>query len=168
MAKGRGPVWIIMGSDSDLPFCEPGLKIFEHFGIDWQVRVASAHRTPDRVVQLCQAAEKGEAKVIIGAAGGAAHLPGVIASMTTVPVIGLPIPTGLSGGMDSLLSIVQMPSGIPVMTVSVGGGKNAALAAVTILAVSDVELKKDLIAYRKDMARVVEGKDAAVQKKLCP
>ncbi len=159
-------VAIVMGSDSDLPVVERGLKILKEFGIDTEVRVISAHRTPDRAVEFGKNAEGNGIEVIIAAAGKAAHLGGVLAAVTTIPVIGLPIKSSTLDGLDSLLSIVQMPKGIPVATVAIDGAENAAILAVQMLSLKYEELKVKLNDYRKKMAEQVEQKDAELQQKL--
>ncbi|SDF56438.1 5-(carboxyamino)imidazole ribonucleotide mutase [Sporomusa acidovorans] len=159
-------VAIIMGSDSDWPVLEPAAKQLTEFGIETEVLVASAHRTPDKVHQFVAGAGERGVQVIIAAAGAAAHLPGVVASFTTLPVIGIPINATPLGGMDALLSIVQMPAGIPVATMAINGAKNAALFAAQILAVSDAELAAKLADHRQAMAAEVEKKDARLAEKL--
>lgn len=162
-------VAMVMGSNSDYPKMEKGLDIFHEFGIECEVRILSAHRTPRAVEDFASNAKFRGIKVIIAAAGGAAHLAGVIAAYTVLPVIGVPIalPEGL-GGLDSLLSMVQMPAGIPVATMSAGGGGavNAALMAVAIMAVSDPTLTEMLETYRKRMANKVLERDSALQWKM--
>src|SRR5262245_3729562 len=152
-----GAVTWVLGSDSDLPHIEDGLAALATLDVPTEVRILSAHRTPDAVDELARGARARGVRVLIGAAGGAAHLPGVLASRTTLPVIGVPVPTGLSGGLDSLLSISQMPAGVPVATVgsNKAGGRNAALLAAQILAVSDERLAVALDAMRGEMARAV-------------
>ncbi|MDF2569912.1 MAG: purE [Sporomusa sp.] len=159
-------VAIIMGSDSDWPILEPAVTQLDQFGIKTEVLVASAHRTPDKVHKFVAGAQERGVKVIIAAAGAAAHLPGVIASFTTLPVIGIPVNATPLGGMDALLSIVQMPAGIPVATMASNGAKNAALFAAQILAVHDAELTNKLAAHRQDMADEVEKKDARLAEKI--
>ena len=160
-------VLIIMGSDSDLPVMEETARILDEFAVPYTMTVASAHRTPGRTVKLVRDAEKNGVDVIIGAAGMAAHLPGVIASHTVLPVIGVPLAASPLNGMDALLSIVQMPPGIPVATVSVGkaGAKNAAILAVQILARKDPELTEKLLDHRQKMAKEVEEKAGRIAKK---
>lgn len=135
---------IIMGSDSDLAVMQEASKILEEFEVGFEMTIVSAHRTPDRLFEYAKSAENKGIKVIIAGAGGAAHLPGMTASMTTLPVIGVPIKGKNLEGMDSLLSIVQMPPGIPVATVAINGAKNAGLLALKILGVSDAEIQKKL------------------------
>lgn len=144
-----------MGSTSDLEVMSPAIKTLEEFGIEYEKRVISAHRTPDLMCEYAKSARANGIGVIIAGAGGAAHVAGVVAGMTTVPVIGVPIQTKALGGMDSLLSIVQMPGGIPVATMAINGSKNAALLAVEILALSDEGLLEKLEAYRKKQTQAV-------------
>jgi phosphoribosylaminoimidazole carboxylase PurE protein len=160
-------VLIIMGSDSDLPVMEETARILDEFTVPYTMTVASAHRTPARTMKLVKDAEKNGIDVIIGAAGMAAHLPGVIASHTILPVIGIPLASSPLNGMDALLSIVQMPPGIPVATVSVGkaGAKNAAILAVQIIARKDRELTKKLLDHRHKMAKEVGEKASRIAKK---
>ncbi len=155
----RTQVAILMGSDSDYPVMQKAESILEEFDIDFETRVLSAHRTPKQTIQFILDSVKLGTKVFIAGAGGAAHLPGIVAAHTELPVIGVPILGKSTNGLDSLLSIVQMPPGVPVATVSIDGAKNAALLAVQILAVSDAGLKKKLIAYRKNMEKEVLKKD---------
>jgi len=160
-------VLIIMGSDSDLPVMEETARILDAFTVPYSMTVASAHRTPARTLKLIKDAEKNGVDVIIGAAGMAAHLPGVIASHTVVPVIGVPLDASPFKGMDSLLSIVQMPPGIPVATVAVGkaGAQNAAILAVQIIARRDAKLTRRLQEHRQKMAKEVEEKADRITKK---
>ena len=151
MSNNKIEVGIIMGSDSDLPIMEDALKVLKEFEIGYEVRVLSAHRTPDQHAEYSKTASERGLKVIIAAAGGAAHLPGVTAAHTTLPVIGVPIKGKSLEGMDSLLSIVQMPPGVPVATVSINGAKNAALLAVKIIALSDDVILSKLKDYKKKM-----------------
>jgi 5-(carboxyamino)imidazole ribonucleotide mutase len=142
-------VGIIMGSDSDLPVMEKSFEVFKEFGIGYEVRILSAHRTPEQHSEYAKSADNRGLKVIIAAAGGAAHLPGVTAANTILPVIGVPIYSKAMNGMDALLSIVQMPSGIPVATVAVDGARNAAILAVQIIAAGDESLRKKFYDYKK-------------------
>ena len=160
-------VLIIMGSDSDLPVMEETARILDEFTVPYTMTVASAHRTPSRTLKLVKDAEKNGFDVIIGAAGMAAHLPGVIASHTVLPVIGVPLDSSPLRGMDALLSIVQMPPGIPVATVSVGkaGARNAAILAVQIIARQDPKLTKKLRDHRRIMEKEVEEKADRIAKK---
>lgn len=141
-------VAIVMGSRTDLPTLQPAAITLAGFGIDADLRVVSAHRSPQRMLEFGTAAAAAGYSVIIAGAGGAAHLPGMLASVTSLPVIGVPVPTTSLGGMDALLSIVQMPSGVPVATMAVGGAVNAALMAVRVLAVSDARLTQALDEHR--------------------
>lgn len=159
-------VAIVMGSDSDWPILKPAAELLKEFGVGCEVVVASAHRTPDRVHAVVRSAEERGIGVFISAAGAAAHLGGVIASLTTLPVIGVPINATPLGGMDALLSTVQMPSGIPVASMAVNGAKNAAIFAAQILAVEDAALAEKLRAHRKRMAEEVEAKAARVAAQL--
>ena len=152
MSKEKPLVGIIMGSDSDLPVMEGAVKLFKEFNIPFEVKILSAHRTPDQHAEYSKTAASRGLKVIIAAAGGAAHLPGVTAAHTVLPVIGVPIKSKALNGIDSLLSIVQMPSGIPVATVAIDGAKNAALLALSIIAVSDSKLSDSLNSYRDKMS----------------
>jgi len=145
-------VGIIMGSDSDLPTLQPAADALTSFGIPFEMRVVSAHRTPDDMAEYARTAESKGLRVIIAGAGGAAHLPGMVASHTVLPVIGVPVQSRSLQGLDSLLSIVQMPAGIPVATVAIGGGKNAGLLAAQILAVSNADLRAKLHAFRAHQA----------------
>lgn len=151
MSSKKIEVGIIMGSDSDLPVMEKCFGVLKEFGIEYEVKVLSAHRTPDHHSQYAKTAEERGLKVIIAAAGGAAHLPGVTAANTILPVIGVPIYSKAMNGLDSLLSIVQMPSGIPVATVAVDGAKNAAILAVQIIAAGDEKLRNKLHNYKKQI-----------------
>jgi 5-(carboxyamino)imidazole ribonucleotide mutase len=145
---GKPIVGIIMGSDTDLPVMEKAIDTFNYFNVPYEVKILSAHRTPKQHTEYSSTAEKRGIKVIIAAAGGAAHLPGVTAAHTTLPVIGVPIKSKALSGLDSLLSIVQMPSGVPVATVAIDGAKNAALLALQIIALSDKDLKQKLQRYK--------------------
>ena len=147
-------VSIIMGSTSDLPVLEKAAKLFDEFEIPFELNALSAHRTPEEVTAFATSAQERGLKVIIAAAGMAAHLPGVIAAQTTVPVIGVPIKTTLEG-MDALLAIVQMPPGIPVATVGINGGLNAAILAIQMLALSDEKIAAKLEAYKKNLAKKI-------------
>ena len=151
-------VGIIMGSDSDLPVMQEASKLLDEFGISYEINVVSAHRTPDWMFQYASSAVKKGLKVIIAGAGGSAHLPGMTASITTLPVIGVPIKTKSLDGLDSLLSIVQMPPGIPVATVGINGAKNAGLLAIQILAAFDKELANKLSVFR------AKQKDSVLEK----
>ena len=156
-------VGIVMGSDSDMPVMAQAAEILDQFGISYEMNIISAHREPDTFFAYAKGAEERGVKVIIAGAGKAAHLPGMCAAIFPLPVIGIPMHTTSLGGKDSLYSIVQMPSGIPVATVAINGGANAALLAAKILAVSDSELLGRLKAYSADLKAQVEKKDARLQ-----
>jgi 5-(carboxyamino)imidazole ribonucleotide mutase len=161
---GDGPlVGVIMGSDSDLPVLQGAIDVLGDFGVASEARVVSAHRTPDVMMEYARTAADRGLRVIIAGAGGAAHLPGMTASVTSLPVIGVPVPLAHLDGIDSLLSIVQMPAGIPVATVGVGNARNAGLLAVRILATSDPKLRDALDRYRDDLAAMVRDKDAKLR-----
>jgi 5-(carboxyamino)imidazole ribonucleotide mutase len=154
---------IIMGSDSDLPIMEGAIAICEEFGIQTEVAIVSAHRTPERMVEYAQFAHQRGIKVIIAGAGGAAHLPGMVASLTPLPVIGVPVPSRYLQGLDSLYSIVQMPAGIPVATVAIGNATNAGLLAVQILAIQQPELLEKVQKYRQNLCESVMAKQANLE-----
>ena len=156
-------VAVIMGSDSDLPTLKPAVSALEDLGVKVEVRVLSAHRTPLEMVDFARQAKQLGFRVIVAGAGGAAHLPGMVASLTTLPVIGVPVKSRALSGVDSLHSIVQMPGGIPVATVAIGGGLNAGLLAAQILAISDSALSERLEAYRQQLHDMVVAKDARLK-----
>ena len=156
-------VGIVMGSDSDMPVMSKAAAVLEQFGIEYEMRIISAHREPDTFFEYAKTAKERGLKVIIAGAGMAAHLPGMCAAIFPLPVIGIPMHTTSLGGRDSLYSIVQMPSGIPVATVAINGGANAAILAAKILAVSDEELLAKVEAYARDLKEQVEKKDARLQ-----
>jgi 5-(carboxyamino)imidazole ribonucleotide mutase len=159
-----GPlVGVIMGSDSDLRVMRDAVDILKEFDVAHEVRIVSAHRTPDVMTEYATSAADRGLKVIIAGAGGAAHLPGMVASMTSLPVVGVPVPLATLDGLDSLLSIVQMPAGIPVATVAVGNAKNAALLAIRILATADAALRSAIDKYQQSLADSVREKDARVR-----
>jgi 5-(carboxyamino)imidazole ribonucleotide mutase len=164
MAKQKALVGIIMGSDSDLPVMEAAARVLEDFGVSYELSIVSAHRTPDVLVSYARAAEKNGLKVIIAGAGGAAHLPGMTAAMTVLPVIGVPVTTKSMDGLDSLLSIAQMPPGIPVATVAINGAKNAGLLAISILGTSDAKLLVKLSKFKDTMNKEVKAKAAKLRK----
>jgi len=145
-------VGIIMGSDSDWPTLEPAALVLQDFGVPFEVRVVSAHRTPEDMQRYAKTAAGRGLRVIIAGAGGAAHLPGMVASLTPLPVVGVPVASKALSGLDSLLSIVQMPGGVPVATMAIGGGRNAGLMAVKILAASNEELRGQMVAFMKSLA----------------
>lgn len=159
-------VAIIMGSDSDLPVVKGAIAQLKKFGVSYEAHVISAHRTPYEAERFAKTAKENGIQVIIAAAGKAAHLGGVIAAYTTLPVIALPIKSSTLDGLDSLLSMVQMPSGIPVATVAINGADNAGILAVQILAVSDEKLADKLESFKKEMAENVNAKDAKLQEEL--
>lgn len=148
-------VGIIMGSTSDYEVMKDACSMLDEFGVEYEKKVVSAHRTPDLMYEYAKNAEGRGIRVIIAGAGGAAHLPGMVAAMTTLPVIGVPVKSRALNGLDSLLSIVQMPGGVPVLTVAINGAKNAALSAVAILATSDAKLSKKLKEYRNNQTESV-------------
>jgi 5-(carboxyamino)imidazole ribonucleotide mutase len=156
-------VGIVMGSDSDLATMRGAADICEHFQVAHEIRIVSAHRTPDDMAEYGRTACERGLGVIIAGAGGAAHLPGMLAAYTSLPVIGVPIPTESLRGLDSLLSIVQMPAGVPVATVAIGNARNAGLLAVRILATHDPALQQRLIDYQAEMAEASRAKDASIQ-----
>ncbi len=160
-------IGIILGSDSDFPYMEKGIQLLREFNIPFEIEVSSAHRTPERTIELVRDFEAKGIRVIIAAAGGAAHLPGIIAAHTLLPVLGVPITSALSG-LDSLYSIVQMPSGIPVAAFSIGnsGGVNAILFAVEILALNDPEMKKKLVQFREKQQHSVTEKSKRLKEKV--
>ncbi|MFB9610183.1 5-(carboxyamino)imidazole ribonucleotide mutase [Kutzneria kofuensis] len=154
-----------MGSDSDWPVMEAAAQALAEFDVPYEVSVVSAHRTPQRMLDYARDAAGRGLQVIIAGAGGAAHLPGMVASATPLPVIGVPVPLKYLDGMDSLLSIVQMPAGVPVATVSVGGARNAGLLAVRILAAADPELQARMTRFQADLEQLVLEKDDALRRK---
>jgi 5-(carboxyamino)imidazole ribonucleotide mutase len=159
-------VAIVMGSDSDWRVMELSYNVLRDFGLEPIVEVLSAHRTPEKMLEFATSAAASGIRVIIAGAGGAAHLPGMIASSTSLPVIGVPVSLGKLDGMDSLLSIVQMPAGVPVATVSIDGGKNAGLLALKILATSDSQLLEKLDDYREELKVIVAGKNQQLKDSL--
>jgi 5-(carboxyamino)imidazole ribonucleotide mutase len=159
-------VGVIMGSDSDWPVMSAAAEALTEFDVPHEVRVLSAHRTPREMLEWASAADGRGLKVVVAGAGGAAHLPGMVASMTPLPVIGVPVPLKHLDGMDSLLSIVQMSAGVPVATVSVGGARNAGLLAVRILAAGDPTLLERMRAFQGALAQSARDKDSALQERL--
>jgi 5-(carboxyamino)imidazole ribonucleotide mutase len=159
-------VGIVMGSDSDWSTMQPAADVLAEFGVETEVRVVSAHRTPADMIEYGATAGDRGLKVVIAGAGGAAHLPGMLASVTPLPVIGVPVPLSHLDGMDSLLSIVQMPAGVPVATVSIAGARNAGLLAVRILATSDDDLRSAMVRFQEGLADNARGKDASLQSRL--
>ena len=162
-APGPVRVAVIMGSDSDLPTMQPAVEVLERLGVACEVRVLSAHRTPKEMVAFAEGAAVRGLQVVIAGAGGAAHLPGMVASLTLLPVIGVPVASRALSGVDSLHSIVQMPAGIPVATVAIGNGTNAGLLAAQILALADGALAERLAAYRRGLHEQVVAKDGRLQ-----
>ena len=162
MAEGP-QVGVVMGSDSDLPCMQGAIAVLERFSIPHEVRVLSAHRTPLVMSDYAQQAEERGLHVLIAGAGGAAHLPGMVAALTTLPVIGVPVQSKALSGVDSLYSIVQMPAGIPVATVAIGNATNAGLLALQILALQQPALRQQLHRYRGELTEMVAGKDARLQ-----
>jgi 5-(carboxyamino)imidazole ribonucleotide mutase len=159
-------VGVIMGSDSDLPVMQAAIDVLTEFGVAHEVRIVSAHRTPDVMYEYARTAAERGLRVIIAGAGGAAHLPGMTASMTALPVIGVPVPLKQLDGLDSLMSIVQMPAGIPVAAVAVGNARNAGLLAVRVLAVADEKLRAAMEHFQADLAQQVRDKDARVREQF--
>ncbi|HVC26168.1 MAG TPA: 5-(carboxyamino)imidazole ribonucleotide mutase [Acidimicrobiales bacterium] len=159
-------VGIVMGSDSDEQVMRGASDALDEFGIEWEMRVLSAHRTPDDAIAYARGARARGLKVIIAGAGGAAHLPGVLAAVTPLPVIGVPVALKVLDGLDSLLSIVQMPKGIPVATVAVDGARNAGLLAVRIIGTADETVSTEIVAAQQRLADEVRSKDAALQTRL--
>ena len=159
-------VGIVMGSDSDWPTLKPAAEACAEFGVPCEVRVVSAHRTPDDMAQYGKTAERRGLRVLIAGAGGAAHLPGMLASHSPLPVIGVPVESKSLKGLDSLLSIVQMPAGVPVATVAIGGGRNAGLLAVQILGAADKSLRQKITAFKQSLAKASRQKNLGLQKEL--
>ncbi|AVM00091.1 5-(carboxyamino)imidazole ribonucleotide mutase [Gordonia iterans] len=159
-------VGLIMGSDSDWPVMKLAAEALAEFGVPFEVGVVSAHRTPQRMIDYARGAADRGVQVIIAGAGGAAHLPGMVASATPLPVIGVPVPLKYLDGMDSLLSIVQMPAGVPVATVSIGGARNAGLLAVRILGASDGHLRSEMTEFQADLEALVLEKDEKLRRSL--
>ena len=162
MTPGRPLVAVVMGSSSDLPVMQGAVEMLERFGVAHEVRVVSAHRTPHEMIAFGQGAASRGLRVVIAGAGGAAHLPGMLASVTTLPVIGVPVALSQLDGLDSLLSIVQMPKGVPVATMAVNGARNAGLLAVRILAGGDADLTARMEAFQEEIASDARAQDAEV------
>ena len=165
-AAGNPVVGIVMGSDSDWPVMEPAAQALDEFGVRYEAHVVSAHRTPRRMLDYAETAAGRGLRVIIAGAGGAAHLPGMVAAATPLPVIGVPRALGRLDGMDSLLSIVQMPAGVPVATVGIDGGRNAGLLAVRILAAADADLRSAVERFQADLSDSVVARDLTLQERL--
>jgi 5-(carboxyamino)imidazole ribonucleotide mutase len=159
-------VGLIMGSDSDWPTMQAAAEALAEFEVSYEVRVVSAHRTPVGMIEYARTAVDRGLKVIIAGAGGAAHLPGMVAAATPLPVIGVPVPLKHLDGLDSLLSIVQMPPGVPVATVSIGGARNAGLLAVRMLSIADEGLRKRMSSFQAGLEALVAEKDAALRREL--
>jgi 5-(carboxyamino)imidazole ribonucleotide mutase len=159
-------VAIVMGSDSDWKVMQQAQVVLNEFGVESEVEVLSAHRTPEKMISWGKEAASKGIKIIIAGAGGAAHLPGMLASVSSLPVIGVPVSLNNLDGMDSLLSIVQMPAGVPVATVSIDGAKNAGLLALKILGISDQTIQKKLDIYREDLQKLVEEKNKHLKSSL--
>jgi 5-(carboxyamino)imidazole ribonucleotide mutase len=164
--SGDPIVGIVMGSDSDWPVMEPAAQALEEFAVPYEAHVVSAHRTPRRMLDYAESAAGRGLRVVIAGAGGAAHLPGMVAAATPLPVIGVPRSLSRLDGMDSLLSIVQMPAGVPVATVSIDGGRNAGLLAVRILAASDPALRTAVERFQADLAEQVAARDLTLRERL--
>jgi len=164
--SGQATVGIIMGSDSDFSVMRAAAEALTEFGVSFEVRVVSAHRTPEGMVDYAKSAADRGLRVIIAGAGGAAHLPGMVASLTPLPVIGVPVPLSTLDGLDSLLSIVQMPAGVPVATVYIGGARNAGLLAVRILAAADPDLRERLVEFQRQLAETALSKDRALSERI--
>nr|WP_232425731.1 5-(carboxyamino)imidazole ribonucleotide mutase [Mycobacterium sp. JS623] len=162
----RPRVGLIMGSDSDWSVMEAAAEALAEFDVRFEVGVVSAHRTPERMLDYARTAAARGLEVIIAGAGGAAHLPGMVASATPLPVVGVPVPLASLDGLDSLLSIVQMPAGVPVATVSIGGARNAGLLAVRMLGAADAKLRERMEAFQRDLEAMVADKDAALRHRL--
>ena len=166
MKKNVPPIAIVMGSDSDWPTLKPAADICADFGVACDVRVLSAHRTPLDMMRFARQAHRRGVRVIIAGAGGAAHLPGMMAALTPLPVVGVPVESKVVGGLDSLLSIVQMPGGVPVATVSIGGGRNAGLLALRILGLAEPRLIQRMSAFQTKLAVEVRGRNRRLQAQI--
>jgi 5-(carboxyamino)imidazole ribonucleotide mutase len=165
MSEAQVLVSIVMGSDSDWPVMEAAADVLDEFGVPYEVDVVSAHRTPQAMLAFGAAAAGRGIQVIVAGAGGAAHLPGMLASVTPLPVIGVPVPLSRLDGLDSLLSIVQMPAGVPVATVAIGNARNAGLLAVRVLATGDEALRQAMVAYQAQIAEESAGKGEALRRR---
>jgi 5-(carboxyamino)imidazole ribonucleotide mutase len=163
---GPPQVGVVMGSDSDWPVMEAAVTALTEFGVPWEADVVSAHRMPREMLSYGSEAAGRGLRVIIAGAGGAAHLPGMLAAVTPLPVIGVPVPLAHLDGMDSLLSVVQMPSGVPVATVAIGGARNAGLLAVRILAAADEDLRARMVAFQQQLGATAQAKGDALRAKL--
>ncbi len=163
---GEALVGVVMGSDSDWPVMEAAVTALQEFGVPWEADVVSAHRMPREMISYGSDAAARGLRVIIAGAGGAAHLPGMLAAVTPLPVIGVPVPLAHLDGMDSLLSVVQMPAGIPVAAVAVGGARNAGLLAVRILGAADAELRQRMLAFQEQLRATAQAKGEALRARL--
>lgn len=163
MGERQPLVGVVMGSDSDLPTMQAAIDVLDEFEVAGEVRILSAHRTPDEMFAYARSAADRGVRVIIAGAGGAAHLPGMIASATPLPVIGVPVVATALAGVDALLSIVQMPAGVPVATVAIGNARNAGLLAIRILATADGDLLQKMLAFQQEMGEKVRRKDQDLQ-----
>jgi 5-(carboxyamino)imidazole ribonucleotide mutase len=161
-------VGVVMGSDSDWPVMEAAVTALQEFGVPWEADVVSAHRMPREMISYGSEAAARGLRVIIAGAGGAAHLPGMLAAVTPLPVIGVPVPLAHLDGLDSLLSVVQMPGGVPVATVAVGGARNAGLLAVRILATADDDLRGRMLAFQEQLRAAAQAKGASLRSRLAP
>lgn len=159
-------VGVVMGSDSDWPTMQAATEALDEFGIEWEADVVSAHRMPQEMIDYGATAQERGLSIIIAGAGGAAHLPGMLASVTTLPVIGVPVPLKHLDGMDSLLSIVQMPAGVPVATVSIGGARNAGLLAARILSITNDDLRVKMSEFQQDLAASAHAKGESLRRRL--
>ncbi|MGO1401052.1 MAG: 5-(carboxyamino)imidazole ribonucleotide mutase [Flaviflexus sp.] len=159
-------VGVVMGSDSDWGTMEAATAALDEFGIEWEADVVSAHRMPEEMIEYGKTAQSRGISVIIAGAGGAAHLPGMLASVTTLPVIGVPVPLKYLDGMDSLLSIVQMPAGVPVATVSIGGARNAGLLAARIIGVTDEDVREKMETFQEELADIARAKGDSLRRRL--
>lgn len=159
-------VGVVMGSDSDWGTMEAATAALDEFGIEWEADVVSAHRMPEEMIEYGKTAQSRGISVIIAGAGGAAHLPGMLASVTTLPVIGVPVPLKYLDGMDSLLSIVQMPAGVPVATVSIGGARNAGLLAARIIGVTDEDVREKMEAFQEELADIARAKGDSLRRRF--
>ncbi len=159
-------IGVVMGSDSDLPTMQPAIDVLREFDVPVEVRVLSAHRTPDEMLSYARSAADRGVAVIIAGAGGAAHLPGMVAAATPLPVIGVPVVATPLAGLDALLSIVQMPAGVPVATVAIGNARNAGLLALRILGATDETLRQRMVRFQHELAERVRGKDATVRERF--
>lgn len=164
MKKAQPQIAVIMGSDSDLPIMKEAAQVLEEFGVPYHLTIVSAHRSPEMLFEFGRSAAQQGFKIVIAGAGGSAHLPGMVAALTTLPVIGVPIKTSTLSGVDSLYSIVQMPPGVPVATMAINGAKNAGLMAIKILAISDEKLAQEVRVFMKTQVESVKAKAQKLEK----